>query len=252
MVPCQKCGALFKDKIQKSGERKRFCSAQCVREWQTSHFGGEKSRDRIHAIIAKYYPSRGADVLARRLNLKPTVVQDIAYKNGVKLDQALYNRRVHESAKKFMLADNPMKKPEVAAKMSATQRERGHYDQQHPNQIVAARAMQLLKPTKLELKLFGYLDGLGVTYEPQAGIKGKFLVDALIGSLILQADGDYWHGHPRFEPLSQRQLAQQRRDRSHDAYSRACGYTVIRIWESDMTLELVRDALLQHGVLKSP
>lgn len=113
------------------------------------------------------------------------------------------------------------------------------------------RRIQKNKPTKLEKKLFGILDNLNVPYEPFYLIKPKFIVDVKIDNLIIQADGDYWHGHPRLEPFTERQMAQQKRDKAQDIYLHKCGYTVIRIWESELTFEKIVSVLKQHG-LKIP
>jgi len=54
-------------------------------------------------------------------------------------------------------------------------------------------------------------------------------------TIVIQFDGDYWHGNPRKYPvLTERQKKQVKRDRAQDAYLISCGYRVIRIWESDL------------------
>ena len=109
--------------------------------------------------------------------------------------------------------------------------------------------LQRDKPSKLEARLRAMLTEFGVVFEPSAMIKDKFVVDIRIGMLIIQADGDYWHGHPRFEPLTERQLAQQRRDRAQDAYLTTCGYTVVRVWESDMSRDKVATILREYDLI---
>lgn len=111
----------------------------------------------------------------------------------------------------------------------------------HPNKgarphiaVKLLQARERKRTSKLEAKCAKYLDMLGIEYEYQAIIKDKFVVDFRIGNIILQCDGDYWHGHPRFEPLTDKQKQQQIRDASQDKYLQARGYTIIRIWESDM------------------
>jgi G:T-mismatch repair DNA endonuclease (very short patch repair protein) len=81
------------------------------------------------------------------------------------------------------------------------------------------------------------LEDIGVEFEHQNFIKDKFYVDFAIGKTILQVDGEYWHGHPRYEPLSDRQKQQRARDRAQTAYLEKCGYKVVRVWESDITKE---------------
>ncbi len=91
-------------------------------------------------------------------------------------------------------------------------------------------------PNRLERAGYAILDGLGVDYEPQVTIGGKFIVDALVGgSLVVQFDGEYWHGHPvKFPKPDHRQQKRMRLDKSQDAYMAACGLRVLRLWESEV------------------
>jgi very-short-patch-repair endonuclease len=88
---------------------------------------------------------------------------------------------------------------------------------------------------------YALLDALGANYLPQHLIAGKFCVDAFIPSrgVVVQFDGDYWHGNPaRFPTLDARQQRRVRLDRSQDAYMAKCGYHVVRLWESDLLKNL--------------
>lgn len=91
--------------------------------------------------------------------------------------------------------------------------------------------------TKPEVVGYGILDALALSYEPQYVIGGKFCVDAFIpnAGVVVQFDGDYWHGHSqRFPNPDSRQRKRMRLDKSQDQYMKACGYSVVRIWESDL------------------
>lgn len=99
------------------------------------------------------------------------------------------------------------------------------------------RQQQLGLPTKPEIVGYQMLDSLNIVYHRQHLIAHKFCVDAFVPSLnlIIQFDGDYWHGNPRkFPNLDTRQLKRKRLDTSQDAYMKKCGYTVLRVWESDL------------------
>jgi len=89
---------------------------------------------------------------------------------------------------------------------------------------------------RLELAGREILERLEVDFQEQVLIAKKFLVDVLISkcNLIIQWDGDYWHGHPRYEELSERQLRRKKLDASQDAYLTKCGYEVLRFWEADV------------------
>lgn len=99
----------------------------------------------------------------------------------------------------------------------------------------AMNALQGLRlPNKLEARGYYILNRLKVAYTPQHLIGGKFCVDAFVASadLVIQFDGDYWHGNAdRFPNPDRRQLRRMTMDRSQDAYMAACGYRVLRIWE---------------------
>lgn len=112
------------------------------------------------------------------------------------------------------------------------------------------RRQQTLKINGVERSGYALLDGIGVDYLPQHIIGDKFCVDAFIPSagLVVQFDGDYWHGNPaRFPEPDRRQRHRINLDRSQDAYMKACGYEVFRIWASDLKSdrEGVRSRLLQ-------
>ncbi|MFJ9810709.1 DUF559 domain-containing protein [Streptomyces sp. NPDC101158] len=109
--------------------------------------------------------------------------------------------------------------------------------------LAQARHNQLTSrtPTRPERILYGMLDQviaesrLDVVWEPQYRV-GRWTVDAAIPTLkiVLQADGDYWHGlHPKW-----REDPRVRRNMDNDAYQnrklREMGWTVLRFWECNL------------------
>ena len=96
---------------------------------------------------------------------------------------------------------------------------------------------QKTKINGLEKKGYSILDSLGIDYKKQFLIGDKFLVDAFIPkyNLIVQFDGDYWHGNlEKYSELSERQKKRRRIDNSQNAYFKKCGFNVLRIWESQI------------------
>jgi len=151
-----------------------------------------------------------------------------------------------------MLANNPMHNPETIAKVRAFYNSHPEAARKRLERLtIAKQKVQKGKPTKLELRLFAILEDIDVAFKRFPLIKPKFIVDCMIGDLIIQADGDYWHGHPRFYPLTDRQLAQQKRDKAQDIYLHSRGYTVERIWECEMSEEVVRRVLARHDIILS-
>ena len=105
-------------------------------------------------------------------------------------------------------------------------------------------------PTKLESQGYSILDSIGIDYRKQCKVADKFLVDAFVpeNNLVIQFDGDYWHGNPakykmaqvpdkgsdNRKVLNKLQKGNMRKDKGQNAYLRKCGYEVLRFWESDV------------------
>lgn len=132
-------------------------------------------------------------------------------------------------------------------------RERDPSWRKNTNQAANAAQWNKKGPNKLEQAGYALLDKVGVSYVAQYRIGEKFTVDALVGTcLVIQWDGEYWHGHPKttgFGALSERQKKRRELDKSQNAYCRAAGYTVLRFWEtaikkeSEYVLEVIRKAV---------
>ena len=111
------------------------------------------------------------------------------------------------------------------------------------------KGQQESKINNLERLGYKTLSDLGIEFIPQHVIGDKFCVDAFIPALgiVVQFDGDYWHGNPeRFPVRSPRQARRVKLDQSQDRYFLACGFSVIRIWESEFKsdIELVKQKIL--------
>ena len=94
-------------------------------------------------------------------------------------------------------------------------------------------------PSSLEVVGYGILDDLAVNYSKQVLIANKFTVDAKINDsmIVIQFDGDYWHGYMEEGheyDLDHRQKKRVNLDKSQDAYMKKIGYTVLRYWEHDV------------------
>lgn len=96
------------------------------------------------------------------------------------------------------------------------------------------------------------LDDLGVPYMRQVAF-ARFTPDAVVPTcrLVVQFDGDYWHDRAG-ESLEPRVLKRVALDASQDAYIRACGWEVVRFWESDLKTDLAGCALRLSQVAHRP
>jgi very-short-patch-repair endonuclease len=99
-----------------------------------------------------------------------------------------------------------------------------------PEAEVIKRTKAMLKhfrtkvPTCIELELYGFLDSVGVEYEPQKQI-GRTVVDAFVPNLnlVVYADGRYWHDKPEI----------RERDLRNDGRVLRRGYNLLRLSSVD-------------------
>lgn len=92
---------------------------------------------------------------------------------------------------------------------------------------------------KLELLGNTILDDIGIEYHSQYLLFDKFLVDVYIPeqNVVIQWDGDYWHGHPtklKNGIPDKRQKNRMDLDKSQDLYMKKAGCIVLRFWESEV------------------
>lgn len=58
-------------------------------------------------------------------------------------------------------------------------------------------------------------------------------------NIIIEADGDYWHGNPRsYKNLSDRQLMKQKDDIIKNKIAIDSGYHILRFWEYDINFNI--------------
>lgn len=246
---CPMCKTKFVPVLRNwNRKRKIFCSVACSKKADNIGIGeGFFIPDTYIDIIKEYYPSGNIEYIISKTGFTKQKIQNIAYKNGIRLDKDIYYEAVHKKAREYMLENNPMFDLECIEKVKK-------YWMDHPDKkkdvvkkmILARQKYQKKYGTKLEKKCIKLLNELGIKYEYLPVIKENFIVDFRIGKLIIQTDGDYWHGHSRFNPLTDRQKAQKKRDAAQDKYLSVCGYKIIRIWESDLDKDVLEKILHEN------
>lgn len=96
---------------------------------------------------------------------------------------------------------------------------------------------QKLKLTNCERLGYAMLDSLHLSFVRQHMVDGKFCVDAYLPNqnVVVQFDGDYWHGNPaKYPALDKRQQKRVQYDRSQDAFMTSNGMRVFRFWHSEL------------------
>ncbi|CAB4143219.1 COG2852 Very-short-patch-repair endonuclease [uncultured Caudovirales phage] len=94
-------------------------------------------------------------------------------------------------------------------------------------------------PNKLELAGRDILNEIGIEYQEQVLLCNKFLVDVFIPNknIVIQWDGDYWHGHTselRNGIPNKIQKKNISKDKAVTNYLNKAGYNVLRFWETDV------------------
>jgi len=92
------------------------------------------------------------------------------------------------------------------------------------------------KQTAPEKELSKILKKLEVNFRPQEIIHGKifdFFIPEI--NLIVEVDGDYWHGYGKeFSELNEVQKRSFRNDQEKDVIAKGLGYDIIRFWEHEI------------------
>jgi len=174
-------------------------------------------------------------------------ILNIIYRYCQDVDKSKAKKRQYEKASERMKASNPMFSKKTRQKVAKWNKE--HPEAVRKRAVHASRENHRKNPSSLEYKAREILDSMSINYEPSFIIKDKFVVDIKINNLIIEIDGEYWHGHPRFEPLTERQKKQQKRDRARNKYLRTCGYSVERIWGRDVTKKHIKSILEKYGIV---
>lgn len=89
----------------------------------------------------------------------------------------------------------------------------------------------------IEQEVEDILKMLKVDYKKQVvlGTAFKFRADFVVGDVVIEVNGDYWHGNPEIyaEPTPMQQTALEK-DELKKEYFRTLGYYVYEIWESEL------------------
>ncbi|MGW0692808.1 endonuclease domain-containing protein [Streptomyces sp. NPDC002738] len=120
---------------------------------------------------------------------------------------------------------------------------------EHAAQVLAAARHRLLTsraPTRPERALYALLDRVVPQEAPQHHwrrqhrVLNRWTVDAAIPTLrlVIQADGDYWHGRHAADRLHPKVAGNLANDARQDAALTAAGWQVLRLWGTDLTHDL--------------
>lgn len=223
-ITCQKCG---KASTKRRPAGQKFCSLECYR----SSAKPERKTGR-----ERHCGSCGKAIWVTPSLEKPVNYCSVACFNKAQSQKVQYICKVCGSPFKW----SPSRV--TSAKQNPTYCSipcRTDCPEWKRNAVIAGNFAQqnTKEPTSLERAGCALLDALGVEYKTQVLICDKFTVDVLVPSknLVIQWDGDYWHGFGGAKDDRQKKCASL--DWSQDAYMRKAGYTVLRFWEHEVKKE---------------
>ncbi len=107
---------------------------------------------------------------------------------------------------------------------------------QKKNYIEKQAKKMYWNPTGPEIRLGEILDELKIYYFSQKIIQDK-IFDYYIPkvNLIIEVDGDYWHGFGKeYNELNEIQKRSVRNDKDKDILAKGLGYDILRFWEHDI------------------
>ena len=95
-----------------------------------------------------------------------------------------------------------------------------------------------IKKTKIEIKIENFLKEENINYKYSFIFKKRQFDFLLVDyNIIIEADGDFWHGNQnieRFKILTERQILKQKDDKIKNIIAIENGYDIIRFWEFDI------------------
>jgi G:T-mismatch repair DNA endonuclease (very short patch repair protein) len=120
---------------------------------------------------------------------------------------------------------------ELSAKSSG--QNNGFYGKTHSDAVLISNANQRSRGskyvTKPELAIWGMLHALGCPFKHEEPV-GRYTVDFLVGNVILEVFGDYWHNHQ----MKMQFMQKNEKDAIKVSRLRELGYRVEIIWESEI------------------
>lgn len=221
---CEFCGKKF---LSRRKRKIRFCSVECTNNWQSTSVAKEAASSRTISI-------RGRGKIQKCETCRETFYAPgwLLDKNGGRYCSHICRRLSLNLI--CPICGKGFKRPPSDIRTenycSNNCRDKG-------TAIRLANGTIFTKTTQLEIAGRELLNELEFDYVEQKVIGFKYVVDVLIPvyNLIVQWDGDFWHGNPiKYPKLSPIQKKNRSRDKKCDRLCFKIGYQVKRFWESDV------------------
>ena len=105
------------------------------------------------------------------------------------------------------------------------------------------------KDTKPELKMKDILNELNIPFKHQFRLETHvFDFHILNTNILVEVDGDYWHGNPKkFSKLNKIQLKIRLKDIKNEQLAKTNNYILLRFWEDDI---LKKDNIVKNELME--
>jgi len=190
-------------------------------------------------------PTCSSECLAK---VRKTWIGDLAPRFGAILSNETKQRiSISNTGHEGLKGDlNPARRPEVREQISKTRIERGVAKGENNPMFGKTHTPEAIKKifshrsmNKLEKMVADELDKAGVSYYFQFfitenGICKSYDFKIRNKPLIIEVDGDFWHGNPKQTNHYEKVNEVKMNDIFKEQMASRLGYKVIRIWESDI------------------
>lgn len=189
----------------KEGKLEFFCSRKCTDSSHSNRMMGDKNPN----FEGKWYGPDPSSFFTTEERSTRTKAQIQGYKDNGTFDDFMKN--IHAGHKRFFATDEGKRIRSQNGVKSA---------------LLQSKGMR----TSIEVKMADELTRRGIKYEEQRSLSDKFLLDFFLPefNIIIECDGDYWHRLPK----------NMARDKSKNAYIKACGISLYRFWESEINTDV--------------
>jgi very-short-patch-repair endonuclease len=229
-IRCHGCKKPFKKNLKYLKRRIRqekykfFCSRKCTDNYHSKNMSGENNPNFngiFHGLTANYWTEE------KRKQVGMKVSKTMIARGTSKGEKNGRWRGGRKPVNCIICGKGYTVMPNVFDKISAGTRKPccGHNCARIYGQTQVKKSR-----TSIEVKMAKELTQRQIEYTEQHNLGNKFALDFFLPEygIVIECDGDYWHRLPDVA----------KRDKSKNAYIKACGYSLYRFWESEINADV--------------
>lgn len=219
-----------------------YCSKDC------QYIGRSRQIGNNAEVLKLYANGLGLFKLGRRFGVNQNVIAALLTQNGIKIRSAAEQRKLLKQLGIGNWKKTQTKPCKICGKPFRSAVNKTYCSVRctfnDPEFINGMRrhALEQLREgrtphtnTKIEKEVATLLREQQIPYEPQYPL-GYWSFDFFVpNNLLIEIDGDYWHGNPLFfKKLNATQIKNIQNDKRKMEYAKQKGFNIIRFWENDI------------------